>query len=451
MATIDYTFHAGSETIEQYNARIAAARGDSAESLASMQEASRTVKAAPTYNKGETFEQYEERASTQQGVTNPLTTVPNWQTINSTNLTQQPEIPYVSPTQTPTYPVAGLGTQVTLSPEEQKAQDLSTKLQELNDQLIGQSAYQTEQEAKYGVPQAQATINDLNSQLTQLKNEAAAIPLQLQQGAADRGVTTPVLGRQENSRLRTNAIAALGVSSLMSAAQGQLANAQSLADRAVEQKYAPIQERITAATANLNIIMSSPLFNAQEKARAEAQLEVQRQKQYDLDIARTETQEIYNLAVQAAASGVDSVTLSKIQNSKTLIEATQIAGAAGVLEDDSSDSSDTPGSDIPDKQTVNQNLYSVGLPLTTAKTDGTLTSTALSKVTAAGVPPDIAQSIWEDIVSGFTLEEIRVNLAAEFGRDVGYAYLDKFMQALQGGGTNGGSETETNTITNPFG
>lgn len=208
---------------------------------------------------------------------------------------------------------------------ETEAQGLTDRLMELNKKLQGKSAFQNEQENKFGVDNAAATINDLGSQLQELKNEAAAIPLQLQQGAADRGVTLPQLGRQENSRLRTNAIAALGVSSLMSAAQGQLATAQMLADRAVSAKYEPISEEILALSSNLNLILSSPSYSIEQKNRAQKQLDIQRERQAKLDEIKENETSIKTIALEAAAAGADSVTLKKIQEAKTPIEATQHA------------------------------------------------------------------------------------------------------------------------------
>lgn len=257
---------------------------------------------------------------------------------------------FIPPEPTVTYPVASLPTpqpQMTdaapLTPTQQSAQDLVTQLEALNMSTVGRSAYQTEQETKFGVDKSQQAINDLAAQLIGIKNEAAAIPLQLMQGASERGVTTGLLGAQENSRLRTNAIAALGVSTLLAAAQGQLANAQMLANKAVAQKYDPIQEQINALTNNLNLIMNSPQYSAEEKARAAEQLRVQEQRQYELDRARAREQEIHNIAVQSAGNMTNfrptsqfptvSVALQAIQSAPDPVTAAQIAAATGLTGD----------------------------------------------------------------------------------------------------------------------
>lgn len=45
------------------------------------------------------------------------------------------------------------------------------------------------------------------------------------------------------------------------------------------------------------------------------------------------------------------------------------------------------------------------------------------------VPDNIAQGIQENLDAGNTLEEIRQGLASQFGRELGYGYLDKYMSA----------------------
>ena len=225
----------------------------------------------------------------------------------------------------PTSTLQGLAPTPELTETGKRAQSVIDKLQGLNTSLEGRSAYRTGQESAFGVDSAQRTIQDLNAQLTQLKNESAAIPLQLQQGAAERGVTTPLLGAQQNSRLRTNAIAALGVSSLMAAAQGQLANAQSLADKAVAQKYDPIEEQIASATANLNLILQSPQYSAEQKAQAQAQLEIQKAKEQVVADARSREQDVQKIAVTAAANTQSFVPTGQYQTPSQALQAIQNA------------------------------------------------------------------------------------------------------------------------------
>lgn len=262
-------------------------------------------------------------------------------TLSSTSLAPTPTQNFQSPVPSPYYPVSTLAEpEFGLSGSQQGAQDLNTQLQQLNNEMIGRSAYQTEQENLAGIPGYESTLRDLGAQLTGIKNEAAAIPLQLMQGASERGVTTPVLGAQENSRLRTNAIAALGVSTLLSAAQGQLANAQSMADRAVAQKYDPIEEKISAGMNNLQLIMNSPQYSQDEKKQAFQQQQYLQAQAEQVAQAKQEDRDIWSIAT-GAASNIQSFNpnngqyqtaaqaLQAIQNAPTKEEALNIATQSG--------------------------------------------------------------------------------------------------------------------------
>lgn len=319
----DYYLQPG-ETITAYNTRIAGLRGDTSEQLASMQQAAQkqAVISGPT-------SEYTKRLGT---------------SITPQSLTPTTPFPLVSANTTPTYNVGNLQVpEMQATPQEEKASSLSGQLGDLYNSMVGKSQYQSLQNEKFGVNAAQATIQDLSAQLTGLKNEAAAIPLQLQQGAAERGVTLPQLGRQENSRLRTNAIAALGVSTLLAASQGQLANAQSLANQAVAQKYDPILERIEATRANLELILNDPLTSLQDKNRALQQQAIQDAKEQQTLLDKQNATSIWEIATTAASNGGSfqatpqypslSLALQAISQAPTREAALQIAVSTGLLQD----------------------------------------------------------------------------------------------------------------------
>lgn len=81
----------------------------------------------------------------------------------------------------------------------------------------------------------------------------------------------------------------------------------------------------------------------------------------------------------------------------------------------------------------NSVLSKVGLPLTLGSSTGKLQAANLEKLRQAGLPLDVAEGIWKNVLAGNPLEEIRQGLAAEYGREQGYQFLDKFMSTLQGG------------------
>lgn len=267
----------------------------------------------------------------------PTPTLPP--TINSGNIQPQAPIPYNTPAPTPTYPVASLDTTLptpVATPTEDSAQSLTQMLETLNNQMTGKTTAQTTAETNAGIPDINNTITDLTAQLTGLQNEASAIPISLQNSAAGRGITANGLAPIQEGQLRDNAVQALTVSTLLAAAKGNLADAQSKADAAVAQQYGPIQAQIDAATANLKLIQDSPDYSNEEKAQAAQQTDIQNQKQAALDAAKTSAQNILTIAMNAAQNGADAQTLQKITQATTPEAALAIAGASGAGKADTS-------------------------------------------------------------------------------------------------------------------
>ena len=258
--------------------------------------------------------------------------------ITSSSLNTSAPINYQSPNPSSTYPVASLGStpgisangQMTLTPEEQKAQDYNTKLQDLNNQLLGESAYRSEQENAQGLGDLNKTRQDLTSQLNALKNEAMAIPLQAQNQAEGRGVTAGGLRPVEAAAARNNAIQALTVNSLLEATNGNISTALQMVERAVAQKFDPIKEQIKVAQANLELILNSPQASIEDKNRALAQKAIQDAKADQLSQDRENWENVQKIALDAAAAGVDALTLRKIQSATDPVQAAQIAAQAGV-------------------------------------------------------------------------------------------------------------------------
>lgn len=60
-----------------------------------------------------------------------------------------------------------------------------------------------------------------------------------------------------------------------------------------------------------------------------------------------------------------------------------------------------------------------------------LSDTQLRNLVVAGIPSDVATGIYNDMAQGFSLNDIRTNLATQFGKDKGFSYLDNFMTTAQ--------------------
>lgn len=269
------------------------------------------------------------------GAANEAGYVPDWAlktgNITSQTITPSPSINYKTPEEVPVYPVANLGmTQMTLTEPEQEVSDLDKRIRDINDAIAGKPLYKNEQEKNYDIAGKTQTITDLTSQLNTIKNEAQAIPLQMQQDSTGRGITAGGLAPLQTARLRTNTIQALGVSSLLEAANGNLATAQTLVDKAVEQKFAPLEAERDAKLANLELIIKSPEYSLADKNRAMAVDSYIKQQATIKEKAKQDMKDIWSLAMEAAKNGADALTLQKIQNAPTPEEALRIATEAGV-------------------------------------------------------------------------------------------------------------------------
>lgn len=258
-------------------------------------------------------------------------------TINGYTLNPQAQIPYTTPNPVPVPvvppPVDPLATPpLTPTAPQQQATDMISRIQALNTQYTGQSSYRTQQEAVTGLPDLQKTQTDLTAQIRELgrqsadlQNIAANIPSQMQSLAAGRGVTVGGLAPLTSAQLRDNqnqqralASSALAISAALDAVNGNLVTAQQKVDAAVATKYDPIKEQIDAATKNLDLLLKSPEYTLAEKNQAQAQLDIQAQKQRDLEKKQADSKTILSWAAAALTNGatpLQAQAISKIGTS----------------------------------------------------------------------------------------------------------------------------------------
>lgn len=154
------------------------------------------------------------------------------------------------------------------SQAETTADDLMQRILGTSAQ-VGQKAQRTFQaEQQAGLPQFQTQLQDVNSQLQALQKEALAIPLQLQEQATGRGVTAGGLAPIQTGQLRQNAIKSLTLSAIGQTLQGNIANAQATAQRAVDLEFAPLEAELN--TLKTAYEMNKDRLNRQDKKRADA-------------------------------------------------------------------------------------------------------------------------------------------------------------------------------------
>jgi hypothetical protein len=253
-------------------------------------------------------------------------TVPSQTTIDSSLLGSTTESPYTVPTPTTVPDVSTLGTPYANTQPEQNASDLSTQLENLNNEMTGKAGDTITADNAAGLPALNATQTDLSSQLLTLTNAAKAIPNQLQIDATGRGMTAQGLAPIQTAQLRENSIQALTVSALLAATKGQIATATANANAAVAAKYDPIQAAITAAQANLKLIMASPDYTQSEKQQAQQQADAQTAKQAALNTAVQNSKDVNAIALKAAENGADSATLQAITQATDQQSAIAAAG-----------------------------------------------------------------------------------------------------------------------------
>ncbi len=268
------------------------------------------------------------------------------QPITPTDLNSNPQpTNYQNPSPLNMPDISGLGANAyALTPDQQQAQDATSQLESLNNQLTGKSSfisgsfanmgYGTSTDANGNLTPNDPTLNDLNTQLTALQNNAKAIPIQAEANAMKSGTqSNTAMQGQSNFDLHQNAIQALTVSSLIAAKQGKLAYATQLVNNAVTAKYGPIQDQITTLTNNLNLIKNSPEYTTQQKQQADQQAQALAVKSAQLDLAKTNYTNGQNEVLKYAGVA-DAQTLQKMQqtveNGGGPAAVAQIAAQAGV-------------------------------------------------------------------------------------------------------------------------
>jgi len=255
--------------------------------------------------------------------------------IDSTVLTEQPDLAtqITEPKPVPAFPVESLDATVPepLQPTvpEQEVSDFSTRLQALNQQLVGQSAFRAEQEEEQGLSALTATQRDLSAQLQSIQAEAKAIPLRVEGESEGRGRTLRNVRAITIQQQRENAITALTIGAKLAGARGDVAQALELIDRAVAQRFQPIREEIAATRANLDLILESPQFSLADKNRARKADAQQAKRERELDKEEANDRQIGQIGVDVATRGGDAILLRRIQEATDPIEAQRIATSAG--------------------------------------------------------------------------------------------------------------------------
>ncbi len=208
-----------------------------------------------------------------------------------------------------------------LAQSKQSTNDISI----LQSQLGGKAQDTLNTYNNTGVNQSFNQLQDINAQLTGLRNEASAIPLQVQQNAAGTGATDRGVAPQEAGALRLNAIKSLALGQQAAVAEGNYNKAKNLADQQIAVKYSQIEADLNSKMTQLSSLDKYSLSPAQDKAKQALQMKYQ-QEQKMIDQQKDDETKVSTMIVNASSQGAPSSLVQKASKAKTPTEAAQILG-----------------------------------------------------------------------------------------------------------------------------
>lgn len=327
---------------------------------------------------------------------------------------------------------AKINTQAKAKEEETAESDILKTLTQLESEGTEQAAA----EEAAGIPGFQKEQADVTGQIAvktaeynQLKAQEEALKTQFE-GMA--GITlSEVSGRkgviERQFLARKNAaasdIALLQAQSL--AISGKQIAAQGAVDRAIDLKYDSKRQKLDTQKFLYDVIRGD-LTKAEEE-----QLRIQEEATAREEAVLEETKNIEKAEKATLLSQMNQYPDAGIQLTDSLEVANQkITQNSQIYRQQTRLANQPTPTPTPTPTTDYRNtLYNVGLPVNIATTSGQLTKGNLDKLVNAGLPSETAQGIYDAIIQGYTLDEVR-----QYLRDNGVdpVILDTFMQTLQG-------------------
>lgn len=176
-----------------------------------------------------------------------------------------------------------------------------------------------------GVTNLYNQLSDLNAQATGLKNEAAAIPIQVQQQALGQGVTDRGIAPIETAKLRDNALKALSLGQQYAIVSGNYDKARNYADQLITAKYSQIEANINARKTDLAALEKYDLTPAQTKLLNAQNAAIKKQEQ-ELADKKANEKAISDMIVNASSQGAPSTLLERAKLAKTPTEVATVLG-----------------------------------------------------------------------------------------------------------------------------
>lgn len=291
MTQQDYWLKQG-ETLEQYNNRIAALRGETT--------------AAPGYPTAQQV--------SSMGGSEAFTGIP----VDTLSGKNPPKLPEKTVDNT-NYNAINAGITGTTGTTTQAETDLTTakaeqktlldKIKELLGMTSGKTAYKEQLTEEAGINQQEKDIQDLTNQLNSIKAETSAKQLTAEGQPIAMGFIT---GQQAEIE-RQNAIKSLTVSAQLQAKQGNLTLALNQIDRAVDFKYQSFEEDLNNKVKQLELIDKYELTPA-ETARKEELDRQYKAQQEALTVQKAQDKEFESNLVDAMQGGMSNAEVAQARN-----------------------------------------------------------------------------------------------------------------------------------------
>ena len=275
------------------------------------------------------------------------TLVPDTTNISSAILQPSTDTNYQSPVEIPPSSPANVDSSIPepiiptpLTPAEKAVQDQIKGIQAGNTELTGQTAFIGEQEKAVGFQGLLDTQKSISKRILALQADDKNLESKMQLGAEGRGITAAGLAPHTMAERRRISIDANILGAQLSASQLDVASAQDQINKAVRDKFGPLEEAQKTRIANLDLLLKDPQLTADERKRGEEQKKKEQDRADQIAKDKQSQADIWKISTDASANSKNftptpqypdlSLTLKAISEAKTKEEALQIATITGL-------------------------------------------------------------------------------------------------------------------------
>lgn len=171
-------------------------------------------------------------------------------------------------------------------------------------------------------------LSNINVEAQGLAREKTAIPLQLQEQSANRGVTLGGIAPIQEAALRSNALKSLELGQRAAIAQGNYEVAKSLADQQIEAKYAQVDAEIAAKKINEEALYKNVTDPAIKKALEARMAQTKKEEQAQAEKKASDLA-VSNMLIEASPVAPPDVLARATEVQKRGGSAIEVARALG--------------------------------------------------------------------------------------------------------------------------